>query len=136
MGRVTRYLLDTNIVSCLIKGHPAVTQTVIGKPMAALCISSVTEGELLYGLAKRPEAKQLEGIVTEFLCRIDVLSWDRDAARRYGLCRAQMERSGRALAPLDLMIAAHAQSVGAVLVSNDHAFRHVPALTVEDWSGS
>jgi tRNA(fMet)-specific endonuclease VapC len=118
----------------LIKGHPSVTQVVVAKPMASLCISSVTEGELLYGLARRPDAVRLERIVKEFLSRVDVLSWDRDAARQYGVSRAQLERQGRTLAPLDLMIAAHAQSVGAVLVSNDQAFYQIPSLTVEDWT--
>ena len=53
---MTRYLLDTNMVSYLVKAHPAVSARVVAVPMASLCISSITEGGLLFGLAKRPEA--------------------------------------------------------------------------------
>jgi tRNA(fMet)-specific endonuclease VapC len=56
---VKRYLLDTNAVSHLIKGHPAVAQRVVEVPMASRCISAITEGELLFGLAKRQDAKRL-----------------------------------------------------------------------------
>ena len=58
-----RYLLDTNTVSHLIKGHPAVARRVVAVPMASLCISAITEGELLFGLAKRPDAKRLHHLV-------------------------------------------------------------------------
>ena len=53
------YLLDTNTVSHLIKGHPAVARRMVAVPMSSLCISAITEGELLFGLAKRPDAKRL-----------------------------------------------------------------------------
>ena len=71
-----RYLLDTNIVSHLIKGHPVVSQRIVKVPMASLGISVITEAELYYGLAKRPEAKRLHLVVEEFLKRVDVLPWD------------------------------------------------------------
>jgi tRNA(fMet)-specific endonuclease VapC len=70
------YLLDTNTVSHLIKGHPAVARRMVAVPMSSLCISAITEGELLFGLAKRPDAKRLHLIVHEFLRRVDVLLWD------------------------------------------------------------
>lgn len=129
---MTRYLLDTNTVSHLIKSHPLVAQRVTQVPMASLCISAITEGELLFGLAKRPEATRLHAVVREFLRRVDVLPWA--SADRYGVARADLERSGKTLAPLDLLIAAHALSVGAVLVANDHAFAFVPGLEIEDWT--
>ena len=50
------------------------------------------------------------------------------------MLRATMERSGKSLAPLDMLIAAHALEAGATLVSSDRAFRHIPGLTVEDWT--
>lgn len=131
---MSRYMLDTNAVSHLLKEHPGVTRRVASVPMAALCISAVTEGELLFGLARRPDARRLHRAVMEFLLRVQVLPSDSVAAQSYGVVRAGMERQGLALAPLDLLIAAHALSVGAVMVTNDRAFCRVANLSVEDWT--
>ncbi|MDR1351202.1 MAG: type II toxin-antitoxin system VapC family toxin [Zoogloeaceae bacterium] len=128
-----RYMLDTNTVSHLLKEHPAVVRQVVAAPMAALCISAITEGELLFGLTKRP-AKRLHRAVSEFLRRVDALPWDSTVVEHYGIVRAGMERHGAILAPLDLLIAAHALSIRAVLVTNDRAFRQVADLHVEDWT--
>jgi tRNA(fMet)-specific endonuclease VapC len=129
-----RYMLDTNTVSYLIRAHPAVARHVVAAPMASLCISAITDGELLFGLAKRPEAKRLHLAVHELLRRVDVLPWDIAAAECYGTVRADMERRGRILAPLDLLIAAHALNTGAVLVTNDRAFGQVTDLKRDDWT--
>ena len=129
-----QYMLDTNTISHLIKAHPAVARHVVNVPMASLCISAITEGELLFGLAKRPDAKRLHLVVRELLLRVDVLPWDRVVAERYGSARAEMARQGKILAPLDLLIATHALSVDAVLVTNDQSFRLIADLQVEDWT--
>ena len=129
-----RYMLDTNVVSQLIRKHPSVVSRVTAAPMAALCISAVTEGELLFGLAKRPAATQLQAAVTEFLKRVDVKPWDSNAAKHYGALRASMEAQGKPLAPLDMLIGAHAASVGAILVTNDRAFQQIKDLRLEDWT--
>jgi len=129
-----RYMLDTNTVSHLLKGHPAVARRLIAVPMTSLCISAITEGELLFGLAKRPEAKQLHVAVWEFLKRVDVLPWDSVAAEHYGIVRANMAGQGKVLSPLDLLIATHALSVDAVLVTNDQAISQMPNLHLEDWT--
>ena len=71
-----RYMLVTHAVSHLIKKHSAMLARVTAVPMASLCISSITEGELLFGLAKRPAARQLQIVVQEFLKRVAVLPWD------------------------------------------------------------
>ena len=130
---MTRYMLDTNTVSYLVRAHPAVSQRVVAVPMAALCMSSITEGELLFGLARRPTAERLHTVVRELLHRVDVLPWDHQAAERYGTTRADLVSKGKTLAPLDLLIAAHALSVDAVLVSSDKAFAQVDGLVLEDW---
>jgi len=129
-----RTMLDTNTVSHLLKAHPAVARRVAAAPMASLCISAITEGELLFGLARRPDAKRLHIAVRELLRCVDVLPWDSSVAERYGPVRADMERRGRILAPLDLLIATHAMSTGAVLVTNDKAFAQVGDLEVADWT--
>ena len=131
---MTGYMLDTNMVSYLAKDHPAVIRRVMATPMASLCMSAVTQGELLFGLAKRPEARRLNLAIRELLRRIDVLPWDDTVAGRYGTTRAAMTLRGKVLAPLDMLIAAHALTLGMVLVTNDQAFGQVDGLLIEDWS--
>lgn len=131
---MNRYMLDTNMVSSLVRKTPVAAQRVRAVPIAALCISAITEGELLFGLAKRPEALRLHAAVKELLRCVDVMPWDEKAAETYAQARADLERQGRTLAPLDLLIASHAASLGAVLVTNDQAFRQMGSLQVEDWT--
>ena len=128
------FLLDTNTVSHALRGHPSVLTRMTAVPMASLGISVITEAELLFGLARRPEAVRLQALVEEFLRRVDVLPWDRECAARYGQLRAAMGERGKSLAPLDLLIAAQAQALDSVLVSNDKAFAHCEGLAWEDWS--
>lgn len=129
-----RFLLDTNTVSHALRGHAKVLTRMTAVPMASLAISAVTEGELLFGLARRPEAVRLRELVDEFLRRVDVLPWDRQCAASYGRLRASMGEHGKSLAPLDLMIAAQAQAVDALLVSSDRAFAHCDGLARDDWA--
>ncbi len=129
-----RRMLDTNTVSHFIKGRHALVQRVTAIPMASLCISAITHGELMYGLAKRPDATRLRAAVHEFIMCVDTLPWDEDVAKRYGVVRADLERRGSVLAPLDLQIAAHAITAEAILVTNDRAFSQVDGLALEDWS--
>ena len=131
---MTRYMLDTNIVSHLLRQHPAVTLRVHALPMEALCISAVTEGELRYGLAKRRENKKLDHAVRELLLRLESIAWSRVAAKGYGLIRAAMEQLGSGIGNLDLLVAAHAMSIDAILVSNDQVFNRVPNLQLQDWT--
>ena len=127
-------MLDTNTVSHLLRGHPLVAQRIVAVPITSLCISAITEGELLFGLAKRPSAERLHIAVGEFLRRADVLPWDSAVAKHYGIVRADLELHGKVLSPLDLLIAAHALAVGAVLVTNDRAFGLVAKLALQDWT--
>jgi tRNA(fMet)-specific endonuclease VapC len=125
-------MLDTNTVSHLVKQHPEVVRRVIDVPMASLCVSAITAGEMHFGLAKRPDSVRLRVAVTELMQRVDVLPWDSSAAEHYRSVRADLERAGRPLGSLDALIAAHALSVGAVLVTSDCAFSHVVHLQIED----
>jgi tRNA(fMet)-specific endonuclease VapC len=128
-------MLDTNTVSHIIKGTmPAVRQHLVAVPIGQLCISAITHGELMFGIAKRPEAKRLHEVVHEFLLRVDILPWDSTVAENYGVVRAGLERQGKPLGNLDMMIAAHAVSTRAVLITNDQAFHQVEHLQVEDWT--
>jgi len=129
------YLLDTNTASFVIKGTvPRVRQRLIRTPMRQLAISTVTQAELVFGVARRPEATRLKLVVEEFLRRVEVLAWDSSAATAYAGLRAALKREGKPMGNLDLMIAAHALAKDAVLVSNDRVFRTVKGLEVQDWS--
>lgn len=127
------YMLDTNMVSHFIRGEASVCNKVVSIPMSELAISAITEGELLFGLAKNVHAKQLHLMIREFLIRVDSLLWDSDAANCYGKLRALMQKKGKVLGNLDMLIAAHALAVGAILVTNERAFRQVDGLILEDW---
>ena len=130
-----RYLLDTNTASCIIKGEPPqVRQRLLQVPMEALVVSTITEAELLYGGARRPDARGLYRAIEEFLLRVDVLPWGRDAARSFSVLRAASASKGITLGAMDLLIAAHALAISATLVSSDKAFRLVEQLPVEDWA--
>lgn len=132
-----RYLLDTNTASYVIKGNfPRVRARLLQVPMSEVGISVVTEAELRFGAARKPEAARLKLAVEEFLLRVDVLPWDSDAAKQYAEIRAGLEREGKPMGNLDMMIAAHALAVEAVLVTHDRVFRRVKGLKMEDWAGA
>ena len=103
-------------------------------PITNLCISAITQGELLFGWAKRPGATALQVVVREFLRRVDVLPWDAATSEVYGPARAATQHEGRVLAPIDLLIGARALSIDAILVTNDRAFAQLPGLSIEDWT--
>jgi tRNA(fMet)-specific endonuclease VapC len=129
------YLLDTNTASYIIKGNfPRVRERLLKVPMAEVGISVVTEAELRFGVARRPEATTLKRVVEEFLLRVESLAWDWEAAREYARIRALLETAGESMGNLDLGIAAQAVAAGVVLVTRDHVFRRVKGLRVEDWS--
>jgi tRNA(fMet)-specific endonuclease VapC len=91
-GIINRYMLGTNMVSHFIKGLNNFRNKVVSVPMSKLGISAITERELLFGLAKKPEGKQLRLVVHEFLIRVDVLPWDSTIAACYGALRADMQK--------------------------------------------
>lgn len=128
------FMLDTNIVSHILKGHPKVIKKLTSKSISSICISAITEAELQYGLAKRPEAKRLHLLVREFLRTVDVLPWDTSITQRYGKVRFKMEKEGKGIGSLDLLIATHALDTRCVLVTNDHVFQNITELKIEDWT--
>ncbi len=118
-----RFMLDTNTASYIIKGEPAVIrENLQNVPMVTVCISAITEAELLRGVAKKPEAKRLPLAIKEFLLRVEILPWDSDAANSYAQLRTACENEGKPLGTMDMLIAAHSVAVGAVLITNDQAY--------------
>jgi tRNA(fMet)-specific endonuclease VapC len=131
----TRYLLDTNTVSFIIKGNiPRVRERLLKVPIAEVGISVITEAELRFGVARLPQAAKVGVVVEEFLRRIEILPWDSMAARRYAIVRAALEEKGIPMGNLDLMIASHALALAATVVTNDRVFRTVYGLKLEDWT--
>jgi tRNA(fMet)-specific endonuclease VapC len=129
-----RYLLDTNAVSAAVsRRSDALLQRLHSTPIQQLFVSVISYGEIEYGLARRPEAIRLRDVTRKFFSGIEVLSWTTQSADSYASLRAAMERDGKSLTTLDMLIAAHALEIDATLVSTDRAFRFVPGLTVEDW---
>jgi len=99
------------------------------------CISSITEAEIRYGLEKAPAARVLNVAIEAFLLKIRIFPWGSEEAFTYGELRARMEASGKTLGNLDMLIAAHAISLGAILVTNDRAFSRIRDLRgVVNWA--
>ena len=130
------YMLDTNTVSYVIKGKPAKVRENLRQFAASdICLSAITEAELLRGVAKKPEAKHLPVAVNEFLLRVTIFPWDSSAARAYAELRTACEKEGKNLGAMDMLIAAHSVAVGAILVTNDKAFLQLKKhLVIEDWT--
>jgi tRNA(fMet)-specific endonuclease VapC len=130
------YLLDTNIISHIMQGRDndllnRLTQVAVGQAS----MSSITLAELEYGLHRRGQPTRLRNALTQVLLRIDVLSWDEEAAIRYGELCNNLESQGINLSDFDMMIAAHAASVKSTLVSRDKAFSKIPPdyVSLEIW---
>jgi tRNA(fMet)-specific endonuclease VapC len=120
-------MLDTNMVGYIAKGRSTAARFRVLNPERdeVVCLSVITEAEIRYGLAKRPEATALHERMEWFLAAVKVLPWGRDEARAYGALRAKLESAGKTLGNMDMQIAAHAIATGAVLVTNDTAFANV-----------
>jgi tRNA(fMet)-specific endonuclease VapC len=120
------YLLDTNAVSDIMNGYSeAARRTLLQEAgSAVIAISSITSGELRFGIRNR-NSKRLQRAFDEFRAVGKILPWDDDAAMAYADLRNELTRRGKMLDALDMLIAAHAVAVGAVLVSRDRAFQHV-----------
>jgi tRNA(fMet)-specific endonuclease VapC len=131
-----RYLLDTNACIELIrKRSQRVLSHLREHPVGSVGISSITLGELYSGVSRSADPERNRIALTHFCAPIALLPFDDRAAAAYGPVRANLERSGFPAGPLDTLIAAHALSLSAVLVTdNDREFRRVRGLEVENWA--
>ncbi len=130
-----RYMLDTNIVSHIIKGRDKhLLERLASVPMQDICISAITEAELFYGLAKCGHPDGLFTRIKEFIARVDVLPWDSSVATTYGKFKVSCESIGVSLSDMDMLIASHAVAVGATLVTKDQAFSRIPTgILLDNW---
>ena len=132
-GRV-KFMLDTNIVSFLLRNNESVKAHFQLYEPHNIALSSITQAELLYGLAKRPDATRLHNAVHVLLASFNILPWHTDIAGHYGQLRAELESKGISLSDLDMLIAAHAASEKLTLVTNDKTFAKIANLKTVDWT--
>jgi tRNA(fMet)-specific endonuclease VapC len=129
-----RFLLDTNICIYIINRRPmAVFERFADLRVGEIGISSITGAELDFGVAKSGSARNRDALA-KFLAPLEILPFDEAAMRAYGPIRAGLERGGNPIGALDLLIAAHAQSLDVSLVTNNvREFSRVPGLRLENW---
>jgi tRNA(fMet)-specific endonuclease VapC len=130
-----RFMLDTNICIYIIKRRP---QSVLRRfstiSVGDIGISIITFAELEYGAAKSAQPKRNRDALEEFLSPLEVLDFDKQAAEAYGRIRSALEKKGQIIGAMDLLIAAHAISLGTGLVTNnEREFKRVPGLRVQNW---
>lgn len=127
-------MLDTNIVSDLVRNpHGPVTRHIARVGSESVCVSIITAAELRYGCARKGSAKLLAN-VEAILGSIQVIAFDVPADAEYGGIRAELEAAGKPIGSNDLLIAAHAYVLKAVLVTaNTGEFGRVQGLELENW---
>ncbi|MBN1840071.1 MAG: type II toxin-antitoxin system VapC family toxin [Campylobacterales bacterium] len=128
-------MLDTNICIYIIKNKPqSVLEELKKCNVGDIILSSITVSELIYGAHKSQYVEKNLKAIEHFLIPFDVADYDYKAALEYGKLRADLEKKGQPIGSLDTLIAAHAKSLGVVLVSNNmKEFARVEGLEVENW---
>lgn len=129
------YLLDTNICIYIIKKKPAdVLKTLKTKSKNDIYISSITIAELEYGIAKSYFPEKNKIALIEFLSLFNILSFDDNDAVDFGEIKKELEKKGKIIGPMDLLIAAQAKSKKLFLVTNNtKEFERVEGLKIENW---
>lgn len=129
------WMLDTDICIALIKRQPRelINRLQRHKP-GEIAISSITLSELSFGVAKSSHPEKNQTALEQFLLPLEVLAFDDVAASCHGHVRAALERGGSPIGPLDTLIASHALSINATIVTNNvREFSRVTKLRVENW---
>ncbi len=131
---MTRYLLDTNVISDLVRNpHGKAARRIARVGEDNICTSIIVAAELRYGCAKSGSQRLLKA-VEGLLGEIKVLPYDAPADREYGAIRCALEAAGKPIGSNDLLIAAHARAIGATVVTaNADEFKRVRGLAVENW---
>jgi tRNA(fMet)-specific endonuclease VapC len=130
------YMLDTNMCIYIIKKKPPdVLKRFQKARISSIGISSITLSELFYGVVKSSEPVQNHLALAQFAAPLEILSYDHKASQHYGDIRYHLEKQGTPIGAMDMLIAAHALSVGCILVTNNEKeFKRVPHLKIENWT--
>jgi tRNA(fMet)-specific endonuclease VapC len=131
-----RFMLDTDTCSFIMKRSRApLLRRLRRVPVTDVCMSVVTRAELLYGVELSPRRVQDAAALAALLPYVEVMDFREAAAGHYAEIRADLKRRGAMIGANDLLIAAHARSLGLTLVTNNTAeFGRVKDLTVENWT--
>lgn len=131
-----RDMLDTDISSYIIRERPPHLLARFRQiPTDQLCLSVVTLAELLYGVERSSSTRVNRAIVERFVNRLLILRWNRAAAEQDAQIRTTLEVAGTPIGAMDMMIAAHARSLGSIIVTNNvRHFSRVPDLKIENWA--
>ena len=130
------FMLDTNICIYIIKNHPVeVLQKLKRFSPSDLVISAITVCELEYGASKSSNPEKNRQTLIKFLAPFEICPLSEQAAAHYGDIRAHLERSGKLIGAMDLLIAAHARSLSLTIVTNNlKEFDRVQGLRTENWA--
>lgn len=130
------YMLDTNICSYIIRNKPQSIKSKLQEVEEnhTIALSSIVVSELLYGATKKDSPKLMK-IVSAFIDNFIIYDYSKISAQSYANIRTDLEKKGKIIGANDLLIASHALSLGAVLVTNNtREFERVEKLSLEDWS--
>jgi tRNA(fMet)-specific endonuclease VapC len=130
-----RYMLDTNICIYIIKMKPKkVLKKFLTFDVDEVGISTITLAELEFGVQNSSRFEQNKIALAEFILPLEISAFDEISAEEYGIIRTDLRKKGQLIGDLDMLIAAHAKSIGCVLVTNNEKeFIRVNGLTVENW---
>ena len=131
-----RYMLDTNICIYAIKHKPEqVFMRLQEHDPIDICISSATYAELVHGVEKSKAIEKNRVALALLLANIEIMNFDSLAAESYGKIRADLEKAGTPIGPLDMMIAGHAKALGYTVVTNNtKEFERIKGLKLENWT--
>jgi tRNA(fMet)-specific endonuclease VapC len=128
------YLLDTNAISAVTRGHAAILERLRSEPMETIVLSSIVLHELYFGAYRSGRERHFQ-LIEEL--RFAILEFDRDDARAAARLRATLRAAGTPIGPYDVLIAGQALARGLTLVTrNTREFARVEGLAVEDWEAS
>jgi tRNA(fMet)-specific endonuclease VapC len=129
-----KFLLDTNIVIYTMKNRPQQVKRRFQQHHGQMGISTITIGELVFGAEHSQQTEHNLADLEALSARLEVLSFDNQAAYHFGQIRAALYRTGQPIGPYDMMIAGQARAAGLKLVTNNvKEFERVPGLLVENW---
>lgn len=132
---MTVYMLDTNICIAVMKRRPGVSSRVRDVSPDRIAVPGIVLAELSYGVRKSTQREHNKQALADFCSICSILDWPAQAADTYGKIRAELETQGRIIGANDMLIAAHARFINAVLVTNNTSeFERVSGLALEDWT--
>jgi len=129
-----KYMLDTNMCIFLMKGNTDVLRRYLRNKDSGLALSSITVAELYHGVFNSTNIEKNNTNLANFFIGLSIQDFDSMAAVEYGIIRADLQKKGKMIGQLDMLIGAHAKSRNLTLVTNNtREFEHIEGLAIEDW---